>query len=72
MALVGDEDADLPAAAICTSSAGCNNMPEWRATPVAEQEQAIGRSKQDGWEMDDEVKPPTAHIARVVIPRRTV
>jgi putative iron-dependent peroxidase len=34
---------------------------------VAEQEGVIGRTKIDSVELDDDVKPPTAHIARVVI-----
>ena len=34
---------------------------------VAEQEGVIGRTKPDSVELDDDVKPPTAHIARVVI-----
>lgn len=44
-----------------------HNMPKWRDTAVAEQERVIGRSKVDDLEMADEHKPPTAHIARVVI-----
>ncbi|MCB0983073.1 MAG: Dyp-type peroxidase, partial [Ilumatobacter sp.] len=31
------------------------------------QENVFGRSKADSVEMDDDVKPPTAHIARVVM-----
>jgi porphyrinogen peroxidase len=34
---------------------------------VAEQEGVIGRTKPDSIELDDAVKPPTAHIARVVV-----
>lgn len=67
VALVGDEDAGFAGGSYLHIQRWLHNMPEWRATPVAEQEQVIGRSKQDDVEMDDEVKPPTAHIARVVI-----
>jgi putative iron-dependent peroxidase len=34
---------------------------------VSEQEGVIGRTKAGSLELDDDVKPPTAHIARVVI-----
>jgi putative iron-dependent peroxidase len=34
---------------------------------VAEQQGVIGRTKPDSIELDDDAKPPTAHIARVVI-----
>jgi putative iron-dependent peroxidase len=44
-----------------------HDLPKWEAMPVAEQEAAIGRTKETDEEMDDEVKPPSAHIARVVI-----
>lgn len=44
-----------------------HDLSRWEAMPVAEQEGCIGRTKQDDEEMDDDVKPPTAHIARVVI-----
>lgn len=33
----------------------------------SEQERVIGRSKRESVELDDDVKPPTSHIARVVI-----
>lgn len=44
-----------------------HDLPKWEAMPVPEQEAAIGRTKETDEEMDDEAKPPTAHIARVVI-----
>lgn len=44
-----------------------HNLPRWEALPLAEQEQCIGRTKDDDEELDDDAKPPTAHIARVVI-----
>src|SRR5207344_3091506 len=39
----------------------------FHAQSVSEQEGTIGRTKPDSIELDDSVKPPTAHIARVVI-----
>lgn len=44
-----------------------HDLAKWRRTPVATQERTMGRSKVDNVEMDDDVKPPTAHIARTVI-----
>lgn len=44
-----------------------HNLPRWDALPVPEQEKAVGRTKEDDEELDDESKPPSAHIARVVI-----
>ena len=44
-----------------------HSLPKWEVLPVPEQEHVIGRTKDDDEELDDEVKPPTAHIARVVI-----
>lgn len=44
-----------------------HNLPRWEAMPVSEQEHSIGRTKDDDEELDDDVKPPSAHIARVVI-----
>ena len=39
----------------------------WYETSVTEQEQAIGRTKLDNIEFDDDVKPVSAHVARTNI-----
>ncbi|MFN8020360.1 MAG: Dyp-type peroxidase [Acidimicrobiales bacterium] len=44
-----------------------HNLDAFHALPVSEQEGVIGRTKADSVELDDDAKPPTAHIARVVI-----
>lgn len=44
-----------------------HDLSRWEKMPVSEQEGCIGRTKQDDQELEDDVKPPTAHIARVVI-----
>lgn len=44
-----------------------HDLERWEAMPVPEQEGCIGRTKDGDEELDDDVKPPTAHIARVVI-----
>jgi putative iron-dependent peroxidase len=44
-----------------------HDLDRFHALPVAEQEKVFGRSKPDSIEMDDDTKPASAHIARVVI-----
>jgi putative iron-dependent peroxidase len=44
-----------------------HDLAAFHALPVVEQEGVIGRTKPESVELDDDVKPPTAHIARVVI-----
>jgi putative iron-dependent peroxidase len=44
-----------------------HDLEKFHAGSVAEQEGTIGRTKPDSIELDDGVKPSTAHIARVVI-----
>ncbi len=44
-----------------------HDLEKFHASSVMEQELTIGRTKPDSVELDDDVKPPTAHIARVVI-----
>lgn len=67
VALVGDEDPAFTGGSYLHVQRWVHDMSKWQTTPVAVQEQVIGRTKQDDVEMDDDVKPPTAHIARVVI-----
>jgi putative iron-dependent peroxidase len=44
-----------------------HDLEKFHATSISEQEGTIGRTKPDSIELDDASKPPTAHIARVVI-----
>jgi putative iron-dependent peroxidase len=44
-----------------------HDLGAFHALPITEQEAVIGRTKPDSVELDDATKPPTAHIARVVI-----
>jgi putative iron-dependent peroxidase len=44
-----------------------HDLSAFHALPITDQEGTIGRTKLDSEELDDSVKPPTAHIARVVI-----
>ncbi|WP_281646152.1 Dyp-type peroxidase [Parendozoicomonas sp. Alg238-R29] len=42
-----------------------HNLPLWNACPVHQQEQVIGRTKQDDVELSNEEKAPIAHVKRV-------
>jgi putative iron-dependent peroxidase len=44
-----------------------HDLDRFHALGVDEQERVIGRTKTDSVELDDAHKPPTAHIARVVV-----
>ena len=44
-----------------------HDLDKWKRLKVDAQEHVIGRSKLESIEMDDDVKPENAHIARVVI-----
>jgi putative iron-dependent peroxidase len=44
-----------------------HDLDAFEALPVAEQEQVFGRTKPESLELEEDAKPPTAHIARVEI-----
>lgn len=44
-----------------------HNLEKFNDLSLLEQEQVIGRTKLDSIELDYDIKPPTAHISRVVI-----
>lgn len=44
-----------------------HDLAKWETLDLSHQEAAVGRTKADDREMEDDEKPPTAHIARVVI-----
>jgi len=44
-----------------------HDLAKWEGLGVRDQEKIIGRRKKDSAELSDRAKPPTAHIARVVI-----
>lgn len=67
VALVGDEDAAFAGGSYVSLQRYVHLLPQWEVLPVAEQEGIIGRTKESDAELADAVKPPTAHIARVVI-----
>lgn len=66
VALVRDGEPGAGGAYVITQR-WIHNLEAFQSVPVSEQEGTIGRTKPDSVELDDAVKPPSAHIARVVI-----
>lgn len=67
VALVPGDDPSFAGGSYVSIQRWVHDLAAWETLPVREQEGVIGRTKADDREMDDEVKPPFAHIARVVI-----
>ena len=67
VALVGDENPAHAGGSYVSLQRYVHDLGRWEALPRAGQEGAIGRTRDDDLELDDAVKPPSAHIARVVI-----
>ena len=44
-----------------------HNLESWKRLKVDTQEQVIGRTKLESIELDDDVKPENAHVARTVV-----
>ncbi len=66
-ALIGKEDPEFEGGSYVAAQRYVHNLERWRTIDVSEQERVIGRTKPDSRELSDSRKPPTAHIARVVI-----
>lgn len=66
VALIADGEAGAGGSYVITQR-WIHDLEKFHATSLSEQEGTIGRTKPDSVELDDDVKPPTAHIARVVI-----
>lgn len=64
---IGDEDPDFAGGCYAHVQKYVHDMAAWESLSVTEQEMVIGRSKLEDIEMDDDVKPPNAHIALNVI-----
>lgn len=64
---IGAEDPDFAGGSYVHIQRYVHDMSAWRALPVDEQQNVIGRTKADDIEMDDDVKPPNSHIALNVI-----
>ncbi|MFQ5488960.1 MAG: Dyp-type peroxidase [Gammaproteobacteria bacterium] len=67
VALIGEEAPEFAGGSHVLAQRYVHRLQAWQRLPVPEQEKIIGRSKPDSIELPEEVKPPTAHISRVVI-----
>jgi len=67
VALVGEEDPEFMDGSYVMVQRYVHNMPKWNQVPDTDQEKVIGRTKPDSVELDEDVRPATAHISRVVI-----
>jgi porphyrinogen peroxidase len=66
-ALVGEEDAAFAGGSYVLVQKYFHDMKAWNALSTEAQERIIGRKKLSDIELDDSVKPPSAHSALTVI-----
>ena len=66
-ALVGEEDAAFAGGSYAIVQKYLHDLAAWNAVPVEHQEKIVGRTKLDGIELDDAVKPTSAHNALTTI-----
>ncbi|WP_026918155.1 Dyp-type peroxidase [Gordonia shandongensis] len=64
---VGDEDPDFAGGSYVVIQRYVTDFESWNSLSVENQERAIGRTKLDNIEMDDDVKPTNSHIALNVV-----
>src|SRR5580693_6080767 len=66
-ALIGEEDAAFAGGSYAIVQKYLHDLKGWNAVPVEQQERIIGRAKLSGIELDDAVKPTSAHNALTTI-----
>ena len=65
--LIGEEEPQFTGGSYLLTQRYVHGLDRWSQLSDAEQEGIIGRTKSDSVELDDQVRPATAHISRVVI-----
>jgi putative iron-dependent peroxidase len=65
--LIGDEDADFASGSYVVVQKYLHDLPGWNAQSTEAQERIIGRTKLSDIELDDAVKPTSAHSALTTI-----
>jgi porphyrinogen peroxidase len=65
--IIGDEDAAFAGGSYVIVQKYLHDLTRWNELPVAEQEKIIGRTKLSNIELDDAVKPSSAHNALTTI-----
>ena len=66
-ALIGDEEPEFAGGSYLLTQRYVHGLERWNRLSDGDQEGIIGRTKADSVELDDEVRPATSHISRVVI-----
>jgi porphyrinogen peroxidase len=64
---IGDEDPDFAGGCYVHVQKYVHDMSAWNSLSVTEQERAVGRTKLDDIELDDDEKPANSHLALNVI-----
>ena len=65
--IIGEEDAAFVGGSFVIVQKYLHNMKRWNELPIEEQERIIGRTKLSDVELDDAVKPTSAHNALTTI-----
>jgi porphyrinogen peroxidase len=65
--IIGEEDAAFAGGSYVIVQKYLHDLKGWNALPIAEQERIIGRTKLSDIELDDAVKPTSAHNALTTI-----
>jgi putative iron-dependent peroxidase len=65
--LIGDEDTEFAGSSYVIVQKYLHNLDAWNALPTEAQERIIGRTKLSDIELDDSVKPTSAHSALTTI-----
>jgi putative iron-dependent peroxidase len=65
--IIGEEDAAFAGGSYVIVQKYLHNLARWNTLPVEEQEKIIGRTKLSDIELDDTVKPTSAHSALTTI-----
>jgi putative iron-dependent peroxidase len=66
-AIIGEEDTAFAGGSYAIVQKYLHDLKRWNAVPVEDQERIIGRAKLSGIELDDAVKPTSAHNALTTI-----
>jgi putative iron-dependent peroxidase len=66
-ALIGDEDRDFEGGSYVLVQKYLHDMPAWNALSIEAQERIIGRTKLSDIELEDGVKPTSAHNALTIL-----
>jgi putative iron-dependent peroxidase len=65
--IIGEEDAAFAGGSYCLVQKYLHDLQGWNALPTETQERIIGRKKLSDVELDDSIKPTSAHSALTVI-----